>query len=113
MSRLFGPFSVTRSRVSLRDCACAERTAGAETAALAASAEADLRKSRRFIENSPDRPDGAEGQSSSGMPDRRGARSRRGKLLVCLMESMEARQRGRPRTGPRGACSAYNAALFG
>src|SRR3954470_4277967 len=53
MSRLFGPFSVTRSRVSLRDCACAEKTAGAETAALAASAEADLRKSRRFIETLP------------------------------------------------------------
>src|SRR3954453_15490038 len=60
MFRLFGPFSVKRSRVFLRDCACAERTAGAETAALAASSEADLRKSRRFIENSPDRPDGAE-----------------------------------------------------
>src|SRR5258708_32809347 len=56
MSRLFGPFSVTRSNVSLRDCAFAEKTAGAVTAVLAASADADLRKSRRFIENSPDRP---------------------------------------------------------
>src|SRR5258708_2534295 len=55
MSRLFGPFSVTRSNVSLRDCAVAEKTVGAVTALLAASADADLRKSRRFIENSPDR----------------------------------------------------------
>src|SRR3954452_12994270 len=56
MSRLFGPFSDRRSNVSLRDCACAEKTAGAVTALLAASADADLRKSRRFIENSPGQP---------------------------------------------------------
>jgi hypothetical protein len=34
----------------------AEKTTGAEIALLAASADADLRKSRRFIENSPDQP---------------------------------------------------------
>jgi hypothetical protein len=55
MSRLLGPLSETISRVSWRDCALAgENTAGADTAVLAARADADFRKSRRFIEASPD-----------------------------------------------------------
>src|SRR5665647_160469 len=53
MSRLLGPFSVTRSSVSLRDCASAEKIAGAEIAVPAANAVADLKNSRRFIENLP------------------------------------------------------------
>src|SRR4051812_46127042 len=96
MSRLFGPFSVTRSKVSLRDCACAEKTAGAVTAALAASADADLRKSRRFIESSPDRPGWSMRQSSSGVPDRRGVRSHEAKRLFELVESEEFADREPP-----------------
>jgi hypothetical protein len=54
MSMLLGPLSETISIVSLRDCALAEEmTDGPETAAVAANAVADLRKSRRFMTNLP------------------------------------------------------------
>src|SRR5579862_4302168 len=50
MSRLFGPFSVSKSSVSWRDCALAgDQIAGAGTAAAAVIAVIDLRKSRRFM----------------------------------------------------------------
>src|SRR6516162_11095958 len=53
MSKLLGPLSVTKSNVSWRDCAFAgENTAGADTMVAPASAAADLRKSRRFMEAS-------------------------------------------------------------
>src|SRR5437879_9077434 len=95
MSRLFGPFSVTRSNVSLRDCALAEKTAGADTALLAASADADLRKSRRFIENSPGQP-----RWSDETVFKRRARSVRRavaapKALFGLLESEELADRER------------------
>src|SRR5688572_4885004 len=52
MSKLFGPYSVTTSRVSWRACALAgDHTAG--MAAPTAAALADLRKSRRFIDPLP------------------------------------------------------------
>src|SRR6266700_1701606 len=95
MSRLFGPFSVTRSNVSLRDCAFAEKTAGAVTALLAANADADLRKSRRFIENSPGQP-----RWSDETVFKRRARSVRRavaapKALFGLLESEELADRER------------------
>src|SRR5262245_21939427 len=50
MSKLFGPISVTNSRVSCRDCALAgEKTAGAGRALAAAMAVTDFRNSRRFM----------------------------------------------------------------
>src|SRR5580658_315687 len=53
MSRLFGPFSVISSRVSLRACALAgDQIAGADTALAAVSAVIDFKNSRRFIEAS-------------------------------------------------------------
>src|SRR5215510_12681905 len=53
MSMLFGPLSETISSVSWRDCALAgEKIAGADRTEPAASAVADLRNSRRFIEAS-------------------------------------------------------------
>src|SRR5215469_6376134 len=52
MSRLLGPLSETISKVSWRDCALAEEnTSGAGTAVLAARADTDFRKSRRFMES--------------------------------------------------------------
>ena len=53
---LFGPLSETISSVSCRDCALAgEKIAGVGKAALAATADADLRKSRRFMVSPPGR----------------------------------------------------------
>src|SRR5580704_16652849 len=53
MSRLFGPFSVISSSVSLRACALAgDQIAGADTALAAVSAVTDFKNSRRFIEAS-------------------------------------------------------------
>src|SRR3954467_8120737 len=54
MSMLLGPLSETISSVSWRDCALAgDQMAGADTAPPAANADADFRKSRRFIKPSP------------------------------------------------------------
>jgi hypothetical protein len=51
MSMLFGPLSETTSKVSRRDCACAEdQTAGAETPPpTSAVAAVDFRNVRRSI----------------------------------------------------------------
>ena len=50
---LFGPLSETISSVSCRACALAgDKIAGAVTAPLAATAPADFKKSRRFMEGS-------------------------------------------------------------
>src|SRR6266852_6351330 len=57
MSRLLGPLSETISYVSARVCALAgEKTAGAVTAVLAATAVIDLRNSRRFMATSRNYP---------------------------------------------------------
>src|SRR5678815_5298732 len=67
MSRLFGPLSEMISKVSCRLCAfAAENTAGAATPA--ATAETDLRKSRRFMCRAPARMVSAR-DSARDVPD--------------------------------------------
>src|SRR5580704_625879 len=74
MSRLFGPLSLTISRVSWRDWALAgDQTAGAGNRLPAATAVIDLRNSRRFMAASGPVRVRSEGESARAVPARRRA----------------------------------------
>src|SRR3546814_10827605 len=69
MSMLFGPFSTSTTRVSLRDCAAAGMTVKAAASATpATTAEDALRNRRRCMSESPCDSDGDSLPSATGVP---------------------------------------------